>query len=355
MIVPKPHLQSIERKPQFLTNRHGKIRLDFAERTMDFSKEILAKIRNSITSDLLNCYPELGDTYSLLAKWVDKDEDSIYLHAGAEQIIKNIFESYINPSDKVLLHYPSFAMYEIYSKLYQATIIPVHSNENAEFDWNQYISAITSDNKLVVIENPSGRLGTVIPNKKLIEILDITNKNGTILILDETYFHFGSESYVDLIDKYDNLFVIRSFSKAFGLAGLRAGMVISQTDNINQLKKFCPVFELNSVASLIIKELINNIDSLQEYTQTVIKQRQEFLKKTIPLGIKVSESFANFVALKLGKNVILELRNELKENNILIHKPYRESYLEDWLMMGIPDGETQGFVLKKIEMLTTKK
>ena len=228
MVEPKKHLKNVSRSMPFdEPTRLFKQRLDRNERNQAFSEEFIERVRKKITGELLMTYPETGRLYEKVAAHLGVDRDRVILSNGSEQTIKLVFETYIEPGDVVLLHNPGYAMYPVYSQLFQAKVVSQGHDIALRFDWDEYIKKISPETRMVVIENPNGFLGTPTPLDVQHMLIQRAWDYDALVLVDEAYFLFNDESVVDWVDQYNNLIVTRTFSKAFGLAGLRVGYLVS--------------------------------------------------------------------------------------------------------------------------------
>ena len=262
MIKPKKHFHNIERIKEKEPSRFFKYRLDRNERNQPFGLKFIEILKDKINGELLMVYPELDQIYEKLAKWLNIKEDMLMLNAGSEQAIKSVFETYINPGDTILIHFPSFAMYGVYAKLFQANVINQYFDSELKFDWDLFINRINKDIRMMVIENPNGFLGVTPPFDKLKALAKRAHECNVIVLIDEAYFLFSDDTAIDLIDEYDNIIIVRTFSKAFGLAGIRVGYLISHAENINALKKVRPTYEINNLAAIVVSEMLDRKEEM---------------------------------------------------------------------------------------------
>jgi histidinol-phosphate aminotransferase len=352
LIEPKAHLKILERVLAKEPSRMFKYRLDRNERNQPFSDKFIKNIKDKITGELFMVYPELDPIYEKIAGWLGIETSQLMLHSSSEQGIKAVFETYIRPGERVLLHFPGFAMYEVYCQMFQAQIVRQHFGSELDFDWKAYEEKITEDIRMVVVENPNGFLGISPSLKQLESLIKKAREAGSIILVDEAYYHFHDETVIDWIGRFDNLIISRTFSKAFGLAGLRAGYLISQPRNIEHLKKVKPAYEINSVAILLISELLDNFDEVLSFITDTRKNLVELRKGLAGLGIHSSESKANFVAAKLGGQRIHDgLRNALGDLDILIRRPFREERLKEWVRISTAPHEIQKVLLDNLRRI----
>ena len=159
MIAPKPHLKTFERSGEKEPSRLHKQRLDRNERNQPFSNNFIRGIVDQISGELFMVYPELDRVYEKVARWLNIDTDRLMLHSGSEQAIKAVYEAYINPGEAVLLHFPGYAMYPVYCKMFQAEVVGQYFNAQLDFDWDAFINKIDNSIRMVVVENPNGFVG----------------------------------------------------------------------------------------------------------------------------------------------------------------------------------------------------
>jgi histidinol-phosphate aminotransferase len=326
--------------------------LDRNERNQPFSIKFFEGIIGKISGELFMVYPELDQVYEKVARWLDIDADRLMLHSGSEQAIKAVYETYINPGQVVLLHFPGYAMYPVYCKMFQAEAVGQYFNAQLHFDWDAFINKINNNIRMVVVENPNGFVGISPKMDKLEALIRKAHETGVIVLVDEAYYHFHDETVAGLIDQFDNLIIVRTFSKAFGLAGLRGGYLLSNPENIYYLKKVRPVYEINSITGLVISELIDHLEELTTYVAETKENLAALRYELQELGIETSDSRANFVAARLGEPRIHdELRASLQKQGILIRRPFREESLKEWIRISTGPLAVQEILLKELRKI----
>ncbi|MBA4358748.1 MAG: hypothetical protein C0405_13595, partial [Desulfovibrio sp.] len=156
MIEPKTHLKDIDRTQLCAEpSRLGKARLDRNDRNQPFSAAFMDRIRTRLTSDLITAYPECWTAHAKVAEFTGVPEDCIQLHMGSEQTIKLVFETFIRPGDRILLHQPGYTMYPVDAQLYQAEVESQSCDADLSFDWEEYLGRIRPGLRMVVVENPN--------------------------------------------------------------------------------------------------------------------------------------------------------------------------------------------------------
>ncbi|MDO9034021.1 MAG: histidinol-phosphate transaminase [Methanoregula sp.] len=356
MIEPKPVLRDVKRTKEDGPSRFQKVRMDRNERTHPFSSNLVERIRQRIDSDLLTTYPEPEPLYEKMAAFLHQPRDRFIFHTGSDLSIKSIFETYVSPGDKVLLHRPGYAMFSVYAKIFGAQVTYQFFDEQLHFDYEGYIAKIDKSYKMAVLENPNGFVGEAPPKKYLKGFIRKCEDENVLAIIDEAYFFFHEVTAADLLDQYQNLIVVRSFSKAFGLAGMRGGYLLSQNENIANLNKVKPMHELTGFTIMAITEVLNNPEEIYSFVKGT-KEDLAFLKKGFAdLCIETSPSVCNFVAARLGKYIpVIEVKNILDDENILIRRPFEEPHLHEWVRLGTAPIPYERKVLGVIQDALNKK
>jgi histidinol-phosphate aminotransferase len=352
MIKPKSNLENLQRVSSHEPSRLFKHRLDRNERNQPFSLKFIESIKAKMSGELFMVYPELDGIYQKIAEWLQLDTDHIMLHSGSEQTIKAVFETYINAGDRILLHFPGFVMYNVYCNMFQAQVVEQYFDVDLHFDWQAYADKINDDIRLVVLENPNGFVGIAPSVADMRLVVEKAAQVGAIVLVDEAYYHFHDITAAAWIEEFDNLIITRTFSKAFGLAGLRAGYLLSNPTNIANLKKVRPAYEINSVTALVVAELLDNLEEVSTYIEDTRKNLFALRRELAGLGVTSSDSRANFIAVRLGEAENHEkLRAALAIQDILIRRPFREPFLQEWVRISTAPPDIQAILLQEIRRI----
>jgi histidinol-phosphate aminotransferase len=335
MIVPKRIIQNIVRVQESGPSRFGKVRLDRSERTHPFSELFIGKVRERITWETLSTYPEPEPVYRKFASFLKQPRERLLFHTGSDLCIRSVFETYISPGDKVLLHRPGYAMFSVYARMFGVDAIYQEFDSDLRFDYAKYIDTIDGSFRMAVIENPNGFIGTAPPKHMLYKFIDKCETEGVIAVVDEAYFFFHEVTAADILDTHKNLIIIRTFSKAFGLAGARAGYILSCAENIKDLYRVKPMHELTGFSTLVIDELLDNEQEFRDFIKESAESLKFFKEGFATLGIETSDSVGNFLAARIGRYVtVSDLVARLQGENILLRRPFSEPHLQEWVRIG---------------------
>lgn len=280
----------------------------------------------------LNRYPECGSTLlrKALADYYDLDKENIIISNGGDNIITTLMNSFINEGDEIVVCKPYFFVYTVESGVLGAKIVEVEPNADLNCNFDNMLNAINDRTKLVMITNPNNPTGTVIEKQALYDFIDKVPEN-VLVVLDEAYAEFVEpEQYADGIDYVraeKNVLIIRTFSKLFGLAGLRVGYALAAKPLIANMRKAIETFPVNRLAQAAAKAALND----EEFKQATIKQAKEsreYLESEFTkMGLDMVNGSANFCFVNLhtdSKPVV----NALADKGIFVKNGYGWGYPE---------------------------
>jgi histidinol-phosphate aminotransferase len=270
--------------------------------------------KQAVLNALFHYYPDSTHQKVRLAiaKHCGSDIDTIIVGSGSDEIIDLITRGILNEGDKVINCPPTFGMYEIYTVLNRGKIINIKRDNNFEINVEEIIKACDDEKvKIIFICNPNNPTGNVSDSRKIISLL----RTGKLVIVDEAYFEFAKITMLPLMKKYDNLIILRSFSKWAGLAGLRIGYGIMSSDLVRELLKIKPPFNVNLVAEMAVLATLHNPTYANKSVEKIINERERMLKqlRNFPT-LKVYPSLANFIFVQI-MNKDYEILKELFDKN----------------------------------------
>tara|TARA_A100001234_G_scaffold219008_1_gene228979 strand:- start:1058 stop:2140 length:1083 start_codon:yes stop_codon:yes gene_type:complete len=322
----KKTLNFVRRIGHWIQDRKQFLTMERNERVDEFPEKIIDEIRKKINSYSLRTYPDdINSIYAKIAVWQKIKKNELIVTQGADGGLLRIFSTFANVGDKVLFLDPSYAMYPVYSKIFKCKPIPL--NLDLEFSSKKYFEILknkiyVSKPKLVLIANPNQPIEVKLDLKHLEKLSKICKKTKSILVIDEAYYHFNSITGKSLIKKFNNVFIVRTFSKAFGLAGLRVGYTISNKKNIETLQTVKPIYEINNINIAIINYFLNKLNLMHDYTLQIKKSRKLIRNRMRKFdSVKLFGKYSNTVLLKLkSKQQMIHIFQALKKNNILVKK-----------------------------------
>lgn len=301
MIVSSKRLQRVRRIFDPYRERSGYVRLDRNEDPAGWEPAMFEALRAALTPYDFAAYSDSTALATKLASWLRVEPDQLMIAAGSDAAIKTIFETYVDPADRVLMQDPSWAMYGVYNDVYQGEAVTVPCGEGLEFDTGRIIDAIQGQHiRMALLANPNQPTGTVMTEDRLRAIADAAARRGTLLVVDEAYHMFSPVTALPLVREYSNLIVTRTFSKAFGLAGLRLGYCVGNAARIGDLMLLRPVTDSNSIALKTAEFALDHVDWIERRVADFVAGRSLLTEGLRALGVAVYDSHCNFVLVRCG-------------------------------------------------------
>ncbi|MCW4016292.1 MAG: histidinol-phosphate transaminase [Candidatus Bathyarchaeota archaeon] len=249
-----------------------------------------------------------------LGKYVGVPSECVVACSGSEQLIDFIIQLFLEKGDEAISISPSFFMYKKRVELSGAKLVSVPLRDDLSIDVDDVLKKVTNKTKLIFVCSPNNPTGNQF-DWAAIEAL--ANASSAVVLVDEAYVEFGTYSVCPLAINKKNIVVVRTFSKAFGLAGLRFGYATAHKDFASVLSETLP-YTVSTLTARYVQRLLDNIEVVQRWTNLVNTERERLLSKLRVInGIKVLDSKANFVTFKTNKNTE-EVYRELLDKGIII-------------------------------------
>jgi histidinol-phosphate aminotransferase len=279
-----------------LGGREG-LRLDFNENVDGCSPRVLELLR-SITAETLNKYPEREPGEHKVAAALGLAPAQVLLTNGVDEAIHLLAECYLEPGDETLVAVPTFSMYEIYALATGSVVRNVQANEALEFPYEAMLRAITPRTRMICIATPNNPTGAIATRQQLLTIVQAAPQ--AAVLIDEAYIHFGGESLLDRIGVLDNLFICRTFSKAYGLAGFRLGALLGAAGQLHMVRRVASPYSVNGVVLTCLQAALDDEEYISGYVEQVLEGRAKLEQFYRERGIPYWPSQANFVLAYFG-------------------------------------------------------
>lgn len=329
MIRPRKHFKNLTRYPQDWITRSDKLRLDFNELVPHFNKEAFEEILSQLQPWMFSAYPEVNQVYQNLAVSLRVSVDHLVLTSGSDGGIRQTIQVFCDPGDAIMISHPTFGMYWVYSQIFNLECIKIHYHEDFSIDIQEFVVGITDKTKILAIANPNGAIGCVMQDSDLEYIIKTASENGTIVLLDETYLDYHEDHWTKRVDDFDNLVLIRSFSKAGGIAGLRFGYLLTNPTVKEWIVKANPYMEINSTAALVGNYLIKNPQVIRKSVNETKEGRAYFVEALREMGFEVYCGEINFVLVKFG-NRKLNIYREFEKRKIIVMDQSNKELLREY-------------------------
>ncbi|MCU1224317.1 MAG: histidinol-phosphate aminotransferase [Edaphobacter sp.] len=273
------------------------LRLDFNENTLAPSPRVMDRLRQ-ITAEGLTKYPEREPVERIVATHFGLQTEQVLLTNGVDEAIHLICCAFLEEGDEAVICTPTFFMYDVSISMMTRGLVKVQTDETLEFPFERFLAAITERTKLIIVASPNNPTGATVSRDHLLAIAKAAPQ--AVLMVDEAYFHFHGESTMQDIAAVPNLIVARTFSKAYGLANLRIGMLAGNVELLKYVRKVSSPYNVNGVALDCLAEAIADEAYLAWYVEQVRAGRDRMMQGLTELGVPYFPSAANFVLMKIG-------------------------------------------------------
>ncbi len=264
-----------------------------------------------------NIYPDNAQAVlrKSLEGYAGVDAKHIVAGHGSNQLIDLVLRLFVGKDDEVVNCVPTFGIYGFSTELCGGKLVEVPRNEDFTVNVGAVKAAITKKTKVICVANPNNPTGTVMPRQDIPEILD----TGIPVLVDEAYYEFSGQTVAPLVGQYENLMVLRTFSKWAGLAGLRVGYGLFPAKIADYLLRIKIPYSVNVAALVAVQESLKDIDYLMDRVKAIIAERDRLFNELKKIEwLKPFPSQANFILCSVLQGKASQLHRKLQDRGILV-------------------------------------
>ncbi len=342
-------------EPTDQPQENGWVKLNTNENPYPPIPEILDDIKKAVNQKI-RLYPD-PTSFELRKEIInvllrDKDTltspNSVFIGSGSDEIFDVIFKVFIDSGDELVVFYPSYELYKVIATLYNAKINEIQLKE----DFSIPDVAYTAKGKLMIINSPNNPNGKSFGNAT---ILKLCGSFPGIVIVDEVYADFSTQTSLPLLKKVNNLIVIRSFSKSFSIASLRIGFALTDVKIIKEMNRVKLPYNTNYLGQIAAQSCIKHRKKIFEQNKKIINERARLIKDLSEFnGIRVLPSDASFIFVKFeDKTKTLKFVWELKEMKVLV-RHFSKPGLYNYMRVTIGTEEDNNKFLKAFRTIANK-
>lgn len=251
--------------------RKDYLRLDLNENPGGLPKDFIKGVLSEITPQFLAQYPETKHFTEVLAKYLGTDISHICLVNGSAEGIRYIIQAFTSPNGRIVGVVPSYFMFQVYSEMYGRNFIKVPYDDNLSMNVDCIIDALTDDTQLLILLNPNNPMGNVYSDEEFERIMKVANEKQISILVDEAYYYFYPKTFVQYALEGKHIFVTRTFSKLFSMAGCRLGYVVGWPEGVKMIQKMCTPHNTNAFAMRFAEAVLTEpgmVEMLIENFQT---------------------------------------------------------------------------------------
>jgi histidinol-phosphate aminotransferase len=313
MLEARAAVQKLQAYHPPLAGRQG-LRLDFNENTVGCSPRVLARMR-TLDAEALARYPDREPVEREVAGFLGLDAAQVLLTNGVDEAIHLLCSTYLEAGDEAIIVVPTFAMYSLFAKAEGAQVVEVRSDPDFVFPTAALLAKISPRTRLIAVANPNNPTGAAASEEILFQIAEAAPH--AALLVDEAYFEFHGETLLSCPARPANIFVARTFSKAYGLAGLRIGVLVGEGTQMAMVRRVASPYNVNAVALAVLPEALQDTLYVEQYAASVRRNRKVLEQEFCALGLHYWPSHGNFVLVRIGTLHNTFVRS-LRERGILV-------------------------------------
>jgi histidinol-phosphate aminotransferase len=319
MLKPREPIAGLSPHHSPIVSRAG-LSLDLNESMAGCSPRVLKRLRSLSAADL-SLYPQREIGELLIANSLSIAPEQVLLTNGIDEALSLLFSTYLGPGDELLFADPTFAMYPMLGEALGAQVVRVQSSEDLTLPVADLLARISPHTRVIAIANPNNPTGLAASRADLLRIAELAPD--AAVLIDEAYFEFCGAALTcrtmvpDLVG-HPNLFVARTFSKAYGLAGLRLGVLAGAAEQIDYLRRLSLPFNVNSAALACLEEALADRSFVSEHVAQVKRGRERLAQLFDELGLRFWPSQTNFILVRVGASAKTFVES-MQRRGILVH------------------------------------
>jgi histidinol-phosphate aminotransferase len=324
------------------------LRLDFNENTFGPSPRVMERLR-AVTAEGLTKYPEREPVERIVAKHFGLQTEQVLLTNGVDEAIHLMCCAFLEVEDEALIATPSFFMYDVSVQMMTPHLRKVQSDATLEFPFERFMATITGRTKLIIVASPNNPTGAVVSREHLLAIAAAAPQ--AVLMVDEAYYHFDGTTVINDLATVPNLIVARTFSKAYGLANLRVGMLVGNAELLKYVRKVSSPYNVNGVALDCLPVALADEEYVAWYSEQVRVGRERMMKGLHELGVPFFPSHANFVLMNIGPKH-KELVQAMRANGVLLRDRSTDPGCDGFvrITIGLEEHVTQGLAALEVSL-----
>lgn len=282
-----------------------------------------------------------------LAAYASVPADRIIVGAGSDELIDLIFLATLDPGDEVLLPVPTFGVYRARAELFGGRAVEVPRGDDFELDLDALLAAVTERTKIIIVTSPNNPTGNQASVQQIVSLL----ATGALVIVDEAYYEFSGKSVMPLSGEFDNLIVLRTFSKWAGLAGLRFGYGVFPAEIGAQIWKVKPPFNVNQAALVGVEASLDDLEYLHSTVSRIRAERGRLLRQLKRVEyLNAFPSAANFILSRVERGDAHDIHLRLADRGIMVRK-YGDPLLRDYLRITVGRPEDTDRLLAALQTI----
>ncbi len=301
--------------------RKDYLRLDLNENPGGLPEEFIQKVLQGITPQFVAQYPETLHFTEVLANYLGTDISHLCLVNGSAEGIRYIIQAFTSLNGRIVGVVPSYFMFQVYSEMYGRNFVKVPYNDDLTMSVEKIIAEMTEETQLLILLNPNNPMGNVYSDEEFEQIMEAAEKKQINVLVDEAYHYFYPKTFMRYALEREHVFITRTFSKLFSMAGCRLGYVAGWPDGIKMIQKMCTPHNTNAFAMRFAEAVLETPGLLDSLIQKFQEGRQYLLDTLDKYGYPHKGEAGNFLFIK-PKTDAQQIVDRMKSEKRILIKTY---------------------------------
>lgn len=298
--------------------RKDYLRLDLNENPGGLPEEFVKKVLKGITPQFVAQYPETLHFTEVLADYLGTDISHLCLVNGSAEGIRYIIQAFTSPDGRIVGVVPSYFMFQVYSEMYGRNFVKVPYNEDLSMDVGNIIAELTDDTQLLILLNPNNPMGNVYTDEEFERIIKAAQEKQITVLVDEAYHYFYPKTFIKYALEGEHVFITRTFSKLFSMAGCRLGYVAGWPEGVKMVQKMCTPHNTNAFAMRFAEAVLTTPGMLEQLISNFAAGRQYLVEWLDTCGYPHKGEAGNFIFIKPKTDAQIIVDRMKAEKKILI-------------------------------------
>lgn len=295
--------------------RKDYLRLDLNENPGGLPQEFIDKVLKDVDPRFVSQYPETLHFTEVLAKHLNTDISHLCLVNGSAEGIRYIIQAFTSENGRIVGVVPSYFMFQVYSEMYGRNFVKVPYNEDLTMDVDNIISQMTEDTQLLILLNPNNPMGNTYTEEEFERIMVCARKKKITVLVDEAYHYFYPKTFINYALKEEHVFITRTFSKLFSLAGCRLGYVVGWSEGVKMVQKLCTPHNTNAFAMKFAEAILETPGVLDSLIAKFNEGRDYLIHELDANGYRHKGEAGNFIFIcskTEAQNIVDRMKSEKK-------------------------------------------
>lgn len=297
------------------------LRLDLNENPGGLPQDFINDVLKDVTSQFVAQYPETLHFTEVLAEFLGTDIAHLCLVNGSAEGIRYVIQAFTSEKGRIVGVVPSYFMFQVYSEMYGREFVKVPYNDDLTMSIDNIINEMSDDTQLLILLNPNNPMGNVYSEEDFKILFEVANKKQITVLVDEAYHYFYPKTFIQYALNKEHVFVTRTFSKLFSMAGCRLGYVVGWPEGIKMVQKLCTPHNTNAFAMKFAEAVIKNPKVLQSLIDNFNEGRKFLIDTLDNNGYQHKGEAGNFIFIK-PKNDALKIVERMKSEKKILIKSY---------------------------------